>query len=358
MRLTKLSLLLLTLIFQSCSSLLSVNESHKEENEVLLLLGDVKKLSSNARKGDISAQFNLGLCYYNGKDVEKDLNQAVYWFRKAAEQGNASAQSKLGMCYFKGEGVTKNSNLALYWFRMAAEQGKSNQGDASAQCGLGDCYYYGEGVSRNYKQAVYWYQKAAEQGYAEAQCKLGDLYYKGEGVYKNLKEAEYWYQKAAKQGYTNAQNKQEKLLADNPIHNKVLGLTVGASTKRDVKSRFYYEGNFTEDDDILVFTPRHQVYFAGYYWDEIYFAFFNNTLLTISLQKNEKVNQNFESLSLDLSKYNIYYKEKGNNYIIYEDGKTKIMCYLLNRNYRYYLRLAYTDLRLLNQKENNGIDDL
>ncbi|MDO5297564.1 MAG: hypothetical protein Q4F00_13225 [bacterium] len=44
-----------------------------------------------AVQGDAYAQKNLGDCYIQGKGVEKDQQQAVYWYRKAAEQGHADA---------------------------------------------------------------------------------------------------------------------------------------------------------------------------------------------------------------------------------------------------------------------------
>jgi TPR repeat protein len=56
------------------------------------------------------AQFNLGVCYANGYGVEKNLQQAFYWHKKAAEQGHAKAQYNLGVCYDKGYGTEKTSN--------------------------------------------------------------------------------------------------------------------------------------------------------------------------------------------------------------------------------------------------------
>ena len=37
------------------------------------------------------AQYNLGVCYYNGDGVAQSYAEAVKWFRKAAEQGYAEA---------------------------------------------------------------------------------------------------------------------------------------------------------------------------------------------------------------------------------------------------------------------------
>ncbi|MEZ9521512.1 hypothetical protein AB4155_18515, partial [Vibrio splendidus] len=41
------------------------------------------------------AQTNLGAMYENGRGVPLDEEQAVYWYRQAAEQGYARAQRYL-----------------------------------------------------------------------------------------------------------------------------------------------------------------------------------------------------------------------------------------------------------------------
>lgn len=76
-----------------------------------------------AEKGYAEGQFNLGLCYDNGTGVEKDPQQAVYWYQKAAEQGDASAQFNLGLCYENGKGVEQDQKQALSWYQKAADQG-------------------------------------------------------------------------------------------------------------------------------------------------------------------------------------------------------------------------------------------
>ena len=53
-----------------------------EDNNV-----DVK---DRANKGDRNAQYNLGVMYRDGQGVAKDYEQAVLWYRKAAEQGFAT----------------------------------------------------------------------------------------------------------------------------------------------------------------------------------------------------------------------------------------------------------------------------
>ncbi|GHT63435.1 hypothetical protein FACS189451_10160 [Bacteroidia bacterium] len=48
-----------------------------------------------AEQGAAIAQYELGLCYENGKGVTKDYSQAAYWYKKAAEQGDAIAKVKV-----------------------------------------------------------------------------------------------------------------------------------------------------------------------------------------------------------------------------------------------------------------------
>ena len=100
----------------------------------------IEQLSQAATQGDTTAQFNLGLKYYNGEGVSEDFREAVKWFRMAAKQGHATAQSYLGIMYAKGEGVPKDGQEAVKWFRRAAEQGY-----ASAQFNLGIMYASGRG---------------------------------------------------------------------------------------------------------------------------------------------------------------------------------------------------------------------
>ncbi len=133
-----------------------------------------------------------GLSHYNKQEYE----QAVDFFRKAAEQGLATAQFNLGVCYDYGKGVSQDYNEAVKWYRKAAEQGH-----ASAQCSLGFCYNYGQGVPQDYNEAIKWYKKAAEQGHAYAQNNLGACYKNGQGVPKDRKKAIELFQKSAEQGH-------------------------------------------------------------------------------------------------------------------------------------------------------------
>ena len=107
------------------------------------------------------------------------------------------------MIYHIGEGVEKDLKEAVKWYRKAADQG-----DAMAQFGLGNRYKTGEGVGKDLKEAVKWYRKAADQGFASAQDSLRDMYTFGEGVHEDRVTAYAWCNIAAANG--NALSKKYK----------------------------------------------------------------------------------------------------------------------------------------------------
>ena len=57
--------------------------------------GEAAKAKTKAQAGDTEAQYDLGLMYYHGIGVERDIQESETWMRKAAEQGNADAQNFL-----------------------------------------------------------------------------------------------------------------------------------------------------------------------------------------------------------------------------------------------------------------------
>lgn len=75
-------------------------------------------------------QFNLGVRYYHGQGVEQSYEEALKWYRMAAEQGLAEAEYALGDMYYRGTGVVQDYETALEWFTKAHEHGHPKAGDA------------------------------------------------------------------------------------------------------------------------------------------------------------------------------------------------------------------------------------
>ena len=157
---------------------------------------DLGSLRARAESGEAEAQLKLGDMYSYGDGVDKDMREAVHWYRKAAKQGDhygygnlrslAAIQGVAEAQFAIGE-LAKDTREAVHWFHKAAEQGHAN-----AQAHLGEAYYEGDGVAKDAREAVHWYRKAAEQGHAGAQNNLGSAYWDGEGVITDEREAYIW----------------------------------------------------------------------------------------------------------------------------------------------------------------------
>ncbi len=82
-----------------------------------------EKYLQTAQRGKPRGQLNLGLCYYDGRDVPQDAAEAVRWFKLAARQGLAEAEFYVGRAYATGKGAPKDCESAYAWFERAAEKG-------------------------------------------------------------------------------------------------------------------------------------------------------------------------------------------------------------------------------------------
>lgn len=125
---------------------------------------------SLAKKGHAKAQYNLGILYFQGSGVPKDVREAFKWFSKSAKQGYVKAQYHLGLMFFSGEGIKQNDKEAVKWFQKAAEQG-----DDLAQYSLAAMYVYGKGVPKDYVKAHFWSNLSARQGNKDAAKARDDI---------------------------------------------------------------------------------------------------------------------------------------------------------------------------------------
>ena len=98
------------------------------------------------------------------REVPTGGDDAIKWFRKAAEKGTSWGQFNLGLRYARGDGVPQDYAEALMWFQLAADQK-----DAMSQYYLGELYEKGLGMPVDQVMAYKWYCLAASQGINEAE---------------------------------------------------------------------------------------------------------------------------------------------------------------------------------------------
>ncbi len=137
-----------------------------------------------AGKGHTPAQVWLGSLYLSSQDEE----QARFWFEKAALQGNARAMYYLSLIYVRGNVFGADPMLAFEWLKKAAENGLTE-----AMCKLGIMHCLGHGVEKDHHHAVQWFQEAALKGDSNAQILLATAYLTGAGVPQEESAATYWF---------------------------------------------------------------------------------------------------------------------------------------------------------------------
>lgn len=184
-------------------------DKYKEAYQILKQLAD---------KGDAKSQNSLGNGYEYGFWGDINLEQAKYWYEKAANQNYVKGIHNLGVVLFlqkhykealpyfeKGKSLNHADSInmlgvyhqegivfqqdhkkALEYFSQAIDIDANN---ASALFNIGQAYYYGEGVEQDYTKAFVWLTKSASQDYSLAQIQLAEMYFSGKGINRNVAKA-------------------------------------------------------------------------------------------------------------------------------------------------------------------------
>ena len=161
----------------------------------------IKWYRKAAEQGNTMAPTLLGRIYFE-EEQKMNMKEAARWFRKGAEQGKTFAQRMYGICCFEGYGVTQDRAEAVKWFLKAAEQFIP---DSEAEYMLGVCYRDGLGVEQDRAEAAKWFRKGAGHTDDYNAYGLGVCYMEGYGVEQDMKEAVKWFLKAAEQDLPYAQ---------------------------------------------------------------------------------------------------------------------------------------------------------
>jgi TPR repeat protein len=145
---------------------------------------DFHELLQTAHAGNAEAQFSVAAAYRAGAGVDRSHEEALFWYRKAAERDHRGAQNDLGSMILNGLGTTADAVEATRWYRRAAESG-----DATAQFNLALRYLHGSGVEPSDEEAAQWLSESARQGHLEAISELGTMLRFGRGVERDFARA-------------------------------------------------------------------------------------------------------------------------------------------------------------------------
>lgn len=165
------------------------NEAARVQLEHLIALSD---LSVKALDGDIDAQVEVGEQYF----IRGHYNEALKYFKMAADGGDVRAQSKMIALHRKG---ALDLGTAREYMHRAAQQG-----DATSQFGVGQELW----MKGSFLESVKYFKPAADKGDKEAQFKMGAAFSKG---VVDLETAIKYTEMAVKQDHPSAQDQLDHL---------------------------------------------------------------------------------------------------------------------------------------------------
>ncbi|OLL27144.1 Protein sel-1 1 [Neolecta irregularis DAH-3] len=204
-----------------------------------------------ALSGDVRYEMTLGYRHFNGIGTPKSCEDAVVYYKKAADSAikwwqtgppggqylarhdyslpeddggiyGDGASSTISIHHKKSQPTDASKELddVLEYLRFMAEKG-----DITSQFGLGRLYYDGSrATNRNFQKSLFYFQGVARQywtssgamvpnplpGTALAAAKsagyIGRMYLRGEGVAQNFEKAAQWFQRGIDLGDSVSQN--------------------------------------------------------------------------------------------------------------------------------------------------------
>jgi TPR repeat protein/Zn-dependent protease with chaperone function len=144
-----------------------------------LAISSLQKASS---MGHHTSSVMLGNIYTNGEVVPRDFKLAYKYYKIAADHHLPLGLESLGMAYYHGRGVPRNIDKAFTLVKKAAEK------DPNAKLNLAVFYLETEQY-KNYDEALKIYTEFANAGNTQAQQNLGYMYMLGQGTKVDYEEA-------------------------------------------------------------------------------------------------------------------------------------------------------------------------
>lgn len=160
----------------------------------------------SVEKGESSSMLKMAQNYENGTGAyNKNIQQALEWYEKAAEAGSIEAQEYLAEVLFEGKnGFQKNDDKALRWNEACAKRGKS-----SSYLPLAELY----SKKNQTENVIIWLRKYCELNNED----ISQILRLGKIIGANKAEGFNWIQKASEAG-----NKEATILCLNAMKAKSL----------------------------------------------------------------------------------------------------------------------------------------
>ena len=142
----------------------------------------ISNLQKASSMGHHTSSIMLGNIYTNGEVVSRDFKLAYKYYKVAADHNLPAGLESLGMAYYHGRGVPRNIDKAFTLVKKASEK------DPNAKLNLAVFYLETEQY-KNHEEALKIYTEFANAGNTQAQQNLGYMYMVGQGTKVDYDEA-------------------------------------------------------------------------------------------------------------------------------------------------------------------------
>ena len=142
----------------------------------------ISNLQKASSMGHHTSSVMLGNIYSNGEVVSRDFKLAYKYYKVAADHNLPAGLESLGMAYYNGRGVPRNIDKAFALVKKASEK------DPNAKLSLA-LFYLETEQYKNYEEALKIYTEFANAGNTLAQQNLGYMHMVGQGTKVDYDEA-------------------------------------------------------------------------------------------------------------------------------------------------------------------------
>ena len=181
-----------------------------------------KDLEKAAKKGDVAAQRDLGICYFNGAGIDTDNQKAFQWLCQAALQ-DVQAQYYLGVMFEEGRADPTSDKKGYYANLLKTLNSNERQTEKTSP-------------------SLLWYLKAASGNSDEAQLKLAYIFRKA----GNEGDAIKMFQLAADLGNSEAQKEIDK------FYQGIKGITIDKAKDLIIMSDNVHSNDYEGKERIIV----------------------------------------------------------------------------------------------------------
>ncbi|MCH5297271.1 MAG: SEL1-like repeat protein [Ruminococcus sp.] len=191
-------------IYEENSNIFNVSDETIQKHYKTALDG---LLEQEQDKHDPFTEMRIGSMYLNGKGTDKNIENAISWFDKAALSGNPDAAYQLAYIYTSKKYDVHDTEKATEYYKIAIEGYENAENDnenSTAEYRLGNMYLRSLGTEQNIDKAISWFSRSMQNGNADAAYRIAQIFSSEEYGFFDNEKSIIFYKYAADLGHAYA----------------------------------------------------------------------------------------------------------------------------------------------------------